>query len=164
MSLINNGLRYKMFVWNIMDFKSERKIVGFCVRASVDCISPLNWGHGGRADFRFAFNQWETALLCNDVSHWLGASLESAHGSPMPSLWKSCRRWVRFIISMLSQGLVTTTCAVKISRFHPGKYTFIFLRSTSALYELNVKQTKKIENTDSTVLREIKFVKHCDII
>ena len=23
-------------------------------------------------------SQWETALLCNDVSHWLGASLESA--------------------------------------------------------------------------------------
>ena len=31
-----------------------------------------------RADSRFAPNQWETALLCNDVSHWLGASLESA--------------------------------------------------------------------------------------
>ena len=26
----------------------------------------------------FASSQWETALLCNDVSHWLGASLESA--------------------------------------------------------------------------------------
>ena len=23
-------------------------------------------------------SQWETALLCNDISHWLGASLESA--------------------------------------------------------------------------------------
>ena len=31
-----------------------------------------------RADSRFAHSQWETALLCNDVSHWLGASLESA--------------------------------------------------------------------------------------
>ena len=30
------------------------------------------------ADFRFATNQWETALLCNDVSHWLGTNLESA--------------------------------------------------------------------------------------
>ena len=27
-----------------------------------------------RADSRFAPSQWETALLCNDVSHWLGAS------------------------------------------------------------------------------------------
>ena len=31
-----------------------------------------------RADSRFVPSQWETALLCNDVSHWLGASLESA--------------------------------------------------------------------------------------
>ena len=31
-----------------------------------------------RADSRFAPSQWETALLCNAVSHWLGASLESA--------------------------------------------------------------------------------------
>ena len=31
-----------------------------------------------RADSRFAFSQWETALLCNDVSHWLGANLQSA--------------------------------------------------------------------------------------
>ena len=31
-----------------------------------------------RADSRFAPGQWETALLCNDVSHWLGTSLGSA--------------------------------------------------------------------------------------
>ena len=31
-----------------------------------------------RAYSRFALNQWETALLCNDVSHWLGTNLESA--------------------------------------------------------------------------------------
>ena len=30
-----------------------------------------------QADSRFAPSQWETALHCNDVSHWLGASLES---------------------------------------------------------------------------------------
>ena len=31
-----------------------------------------------RADSRLAPSQWEAALLSNDVSHWLGASLESA--------------------------------------------------------------------------------------
>ena len=31
-----------------------------------------------KANFKFAPIQWETALLCNDVSHWQGASLESA--------------------------------------------------------------------------------------
>ena len=30
------------------------------------------------ADFMSAPSQWETVLLCNDVSHWLGTSLESA--------------------------------------------------------------------------------------
>ena len=32
--------------------------------------------HG--ADTSFVPSQWETALLCNDVSHWLGTILESA--------------------------------------------------------------------------------------
>ena len=39
-----------------------------------------------RADSRFARSQWETALLCNDVSHWLGASLESALYSSLSCL------------------------------------------------------------------------------
>ena len=31
-----------------------------------------------RADWRFARSQWEMTLLCNDVSHWLVASLKLA--------------------------------------------------------------------------------------
>ena len=31
-----------------------------------------------KAHSRLANSQLETALLCNDVSHWLGANLESA--------------------------------------------------------------------------------------
>ena len=47
-------------------------------RSSPPC-SMLGIGlHGCRDDSRFAPSQWETALLCNDVSHWLGASLESS--------------------------------------------------------------------------------------
>ena len=34
--------------------------------------------YGCRGDSRFAPNQWETALFCNDVSHWLSTSLELA--------------------------------------------------------------------------------------
>ena len=34
--------------------------------------------HMCRADSRFAPSQWGTALLCNAISHWLGANLESA--------------------------------------------------------------------------------------
>ena len=33
---------------------------------------------------RFAPSQWETALLCNDVSHWLGANLaKSSNAAPV---------------------------------------------------------------------------------
>ena len=35
-------------------------------------------GTNYRTESRFAPSQWETALLCNVVSRWLGASLESA--------------------------------------------------------------------------------------
>ena len=31
-----------------------------------------------RTAYRFVPSHWETALLCNDVSHWLGTNLESA--------------------------------------------------------------------------------------
>ena len=37
----------------------------------------IYWQHY-RADSRFAPSQWEMALLCNNVSYWLGANLESA--------------------------------------------------------------------------------------
>ena len=38
-----------------------------------------SWNHEQhKADSRFAPSQWETALFCNEVFHWLGASLESA--------------------------------------------------------------------------------------
>ena len=40
-------------------------------------VFPCRPGIRFRAYSRFAPSQWETALLCNDVSHWLGASLES---------------------------------------------------------------------------------------
>ena len=48
------------------------------------CLFSFKWSHGHRADSRFAPRQWKTALLCNDVSHWLGASLEST----VWSIWR----------------------------------------------------------------------------
>ena len=44
---------------------------------STNEIIKLTW-HAYRADSKLAPSQWETALLCNDVSHWLGANLELA--------------------------------------------------------------------------------------
>ena len=49
--------------------------------ASLATASNVSSGtiHVYRTDSRFAPSQWETALLCNGVSHWLGANLESAN-------------------------------------------------------------------------------------
>ena len=41
-------------------------------------INMTTFPYQCRADSRFVPSQWDTALLCNDVSHWQGASLESA--------------------------------------------------------------------------------------
>ena len=42
------------------------------------CLMDVWWVC--RADSRCAPSQWETALLCNDISHWQDASLESVLG------------------------------------------------------------------------------------
>ena len=47
-------------------------------RPRYGAICPIPGRNNNWADYRFAPSQWETALLCNDVSHWLGANLESA--------------------------------------------------------------------------------------
>ena len=61
-------LQTVMFVFQVRQFLSY-----------VHCNSPDIWNARitPRADSRFAPNQWETALHCNNASHWLGASLES---------------------------------------------------------------------------------------
>ena len=49
-----------------------------------------------RADSRFAPSQWEMSLQSNAISHWLGASLESAlytDMKPLNSLWPSEAIW-----------------------------------------------------------------------
>ena len=44
------------------------------------CMCPRPACNENRVDSRFAPSQRGTALLCNDVSHWLGESLESRGG------------------------------------------------------------------------------------
>ena len=51
--------------------------IAFGYQQSSDDQSPEVPRHISSADSRFAPRQWETALLCNDVSHWLGVNLES---------------------------------------------------------------------------------------
>ena len=42
-----------------------------------------------RADSRLVPSQWETSLLSNAVSHWLGANLESANRWQTTSQWET---------------------------------------------------------------------------
>ena len=50
-----------------------------CVLSCRVCSTYIyHTSSNSRADSRFVRSQWETVLLCNDVSHWLGTSLESA--------------------------------------------------------------------------------------
>ena len=48
-----------------------------------------------KVDSRFAPSRWETALLCNDGSHWLGGNLESALLACSALCWmKMQAQWV----------------------------------------------------------------------
>ena len=53
---------------------------GVFVEVSYVIIIIIGHPLGFRAESKFAPSQWETMLLCYDVSHWLGANLESAQG------------------------------------------------------------------------------------
>ena len=73
-----SDLQPSMHFWNAAPAWNSRKTPNFSTQ----------WPRYGwslwvcRADSSFAPDQWET-LLCNDVSHWLGTSLESALGMCM---------------------------------------------------------------------------------
>ena len=60
--------------WNFA--KSLTTSTDYCIIFRISCHASLDYyQHECRADSRFVTSQWETALLCNDVSHWLGANL-----------------------------------------------------------------------------------------
>ena len=66
--------------YHVISEIKTRKILnrGNCFVFLPDPLIPFLTYSSCRADFSFAPSQWETALLCDDVSHWLGANLESA--------------------------------------------------------------------------------------
>ena len=73
-----------------------------------------------RADFRFAPSQWETALLCSDLSHWLGTSHESALLQPLLGLLlpynvfliRSLRHIWRPLVDKISCHMILKSIAV----------------------------------------------------
>ena len=68
--------------------------------ARIYCVSPIRYMFH-RADSSFAPSQWGTALLCNDLSHWLGANLESALHVPCreSSWWHHDMKRLTFRVS-----------------------------------------------------------------
>ena len=77
---VANDIRFTFVYWN--DASAKRWLdMNISKKTKPIRFNPSGADHGivyYRADSRFAPDQWETALLCNDVSHWLGARLESA--------------------------------------------------------------------------------------
>ena len=68
----------------------QRKTLSFTIHFisqpwyDTGCWNPSSILTICRAECRSAPSQWEMALLCNEVSHWLGASLESALDLSIP--------------------------------------------------------------------------------
>ena len=100
----------------------------------VDCF-PVPWDRQFTADSRFAPSQWETPLLCNGVSHWLGASPKSALVLGGMSLLAAGQFKTDFI-GTRSLGL-TWTCHCHKAGSHQEDFkgtvylsTFIFLKIT----------------------------------
>ena len=86
-----------------------------------------------RANSRFASSQWTTALLCNNVFHWLGVSLES-------------RKW------MLFHALTSTRCNTyrshKRSKFI-SKHKLLFIRDQ--LYKFVISNSKLPKSRSSMI-------------
>ena len=79
-----------------------------------------------RADFRFEPSQWETALLCNDVSRGLGASLESA-------LWLYPVLPDQFSIQMLINSLTPGRFCSNFQTHLRGWYIEYFMGNCSCV-------------------------------
>ena len=76
------------------------------ISSSVWCkqaiLSPTDTQPAISTDSRFAPSQCETALLCNDVSHWLGTSLEAALAID----------WCKWIFSAAGGGHIKTQTGI----------------------------------------------------
>ena len=92
-----------------------------------------------RVDSRFVLSQRETVLLCNDVSHWLGANLESTlcvikrnlrplERDMVPFLpqhiWLMCKRWwmVRWSIGRITRSQSKSWLIKFIEQFYFGHF------------------------------------------
>ena len=109
---------YKLLIY-IFSISCERvlnwmNILGSCriVSGARDAGIPPNF----RADSRFALSQWERALHCNDVSHWLGSNLESALNVIICSLSFELNKSLSL---EMSEGVIPMSCMLYFRRRFP---------------------------------------------
>ena len=86
-----------------------------------------------RADARFARSQWEAVLLCNDVSHWLGTTLESTLVvPPYDAVWNDA---ILHTYVHLGIYIYIYTCAYAYTTFtHPSIVSYIVIQFYSVIY------------------------------
>ena len=76
-----------------------------------------------RADSRFASSKWETTILCNDISHLLGASLESALFNLI--LTSELNYLLRNMHTIRALLYFTVACCKSFTHIHQGYVTDI---------------------------------------
>ena len=94
-----------------------------------------------RADSRFAPSQWQTVLLCNDVSHWLGTNLESA------------------MLSIYNLHLLLVSIVVNIHDIPPygGFVCWLSLTVLSFFFKFDIYQCGTLEVIPSEVVIWVAF-------
>ena len=87
---IANALELRLSCTNPSTSDIEKRII----KHNLDLtLTSEPWDICTKADSRFVPSQGEKAFLCNDISHWLGASLESALCNE--HFWKNCHVMTR---------------------------------------------------------------------
>ena len=102
----------------------------------------------------FASSQWETALLCNDVSHWLGANLKSSMimNPVIPGMsWGATKApsliaWSSVKSSWWLSGIM---CLLRDNACYPGYFREVYWQSLG-LPEIS-RVTWQVCNDRSTV-------------
>ena len=96
----------------------------------------------------FTPSQWETALFCNAVSHWLGASLESA------LIW-TCRRDIPIGRWIVPIHWLHATVQNKYSECHEYTIVYAFWKFMTKMYFKQMKYASMTGKKICTRLRSI---------
>ena len=128
--------------------------------------SPETFCLISRADSRFAPSQWETTLLCNDVSHWLGASLESTLILMSINLLQDCFLMPQLVWVILEPGITEIIFWLSLLILSPAFMSFYVLYNISwkrnmvrgKIYVQHFLLTTYLQNHLSVYWFDIRYV------